>query len=164
MTVTIHPAVSDADMAAVRQLTLAYAQWLAEDHGVSLEFQGIETELSGLPGKYAPPRGALFVAWRQDAEDTARTAVGCIALRPFEGTTGEIKRLFVTPEGRVHGLGRRLCETIIQAARDLGYQRLILDTGADMTEAQILYEKFGFEDIEAYYHNPYPARFMGKNI
>src|SRR6188474_2377774 len=83
-----------ADIAEVRQMLEEYVAWI----GLDLAFQEIDAELEGLPGDYAPPRGALFVA------NDAGKLVGTISLRPFEESICEMKRLFVRPEARGRGL------------------------------------------------------------
>src|SRR5262249_55662894 len=89
------------DLPAIASLFRAYAASLP----ISLDYQDFDAELALLPGKYAPPKGALILA-RNDAGD----AIGCVALRPFENEEGvcEMKRLYVAPEGRGTGLGRQL--------------------------------------------------------
>jgi GNAT superfamily N-acetyltransferase len=156
----ISPVRNAADLKAAGDLFLEYANWLADDHGISLEFQGFEQELAGLPGKYAPPRGEILLARlpKGDAE-------AVIAIRPFEGDTCEIKRLYVAPSARGHALGKTLIAAIITCAREAGYTRAILDTGSFMQSAQHLYESFGFTDIEKYYDNPVPnVRYMGCDL
>jgi putative acetyltransferase len=136
-----------ADLAQIRELFLEYAQWLGED----LCFQGFDGELAGLPGDYAGARGALFIARSADA---AGNPAGCIALRPFDETTGEIKRLYVRPEFRGTGLGRKLAVRALEAGRSAGYERLVLDTLDRMGAAVKLYRGLGFRPIPAYYNNP----------
>ena len=143
METTIQAALP-GDIATVRELFLEYAGWLGED----LCFQGFEGELSGLPGDYAGERGALFIA------KSPAGAAGCIALRPFDATTGEIKRLYVRPAFRGTGLGAKLAVRVLEAARAAGYDRLVLDTLDRMDAAVRLYGKLGFQPIPAYYDNP----------
>ncbi|HLB14818.1 MAG TPA: GNAT family N-acetyltransferase, partial [Burkholderiales bacterium] len=110
-------AATPGELAAVRVLFREYADWL----GVDLCFQGFDEELATLPGKYAPPDGRLLLAGDGVA------AVGCIGLRRFDATTGEVKRLYVRPAARGHGLGGALALQVIEAARGIGYRRLVLD-------------------------------------
>jgi ribosomal protein S18 acetylase RimI-like enzyme len=139
-------ATSDSEILAVRQLFEEYAASLAIDLG----FQHFADELASLPGAYAPPRGALFLA-RADG-----SAAGCIGLRPFSDSVGELKRLYVVPALRGHGLARSLVSSAIEAARSIGYRALVLDTLASMRPAIALYESFGFQRTEPYYPNPLP--------
>ncbi len=145
----ITSAAGPRDTADARMLFEEYAQWL----GVDLCFQGFQQELEHLPGDYAGPRGRLFIA-RDPANGEA---AGCIALRPFEGDTGEVKRLYVRPAYRDTGLGAKLASLVIAAAREAGYRRLVLDTLDHMQSAIRLYGKLGFREIPAYYDNPIPG-------
>jgi ribosomal protein S18 acetylase RimI-like enzyme len=140
------PASSDSDTQAVRKLFEEYAASLAIDLG----FQDFERELASLPGDYSPPQGALFLAHADSS------AVGCIGLRPFSESVGELKRLYVVPAFRGRGLARALVFAAIAAARRIGYRALVLDTLATMRPAIALYESFGFERTDAYYANPLP--------
>jgi len=142
---------TDGDIADVRALLLEYAGGLA----FPLDFQDFDRELAELPGAYTPPRGALLVA-RGHCE-----AAGCVALRPLEEHTCEMKRLYVRPEFRGAGLGLRLAEAIVAEARRLGYARMRLDTVPGMEAAQALYERLGFRPIQPYTENPVAgARFL----
>jgi putative acetyltransferase len=134
--------VSDCD--DVRALLREYAASLPFE----LDFQDFDRELAGLPGAYAPPRGALLVA-RIDGR-----VAGCVALRPLTGDSCEMKRLFVLPSARGTGLGRSLATAIVSEARRLGYARMRLDTTPGMETAQALYEELGFTETEPYTHNP----------
>ena len=132
-----------------------YVEWI----GLDLAFQEIDDEIDGLPGAYAPPRGALFVAVEGDRH------LGMIALRPLDGTIAEMKRLYVRPEARGRGLARRLIARLCDEGQRLNYTELRLDTLPKMGEAQALYETYGFVDIEPYYETPIAGtRFMGKKI
>lgn len=139
---------SGDDLQATREIIQEYAQSL----GVDLCFQNLEEELATLPGEYAEPRGALYVA-----KVDGRVA-GCVALRPLDASdypnAAEMKRLYVRSAFRGMGLGRQLAEAALDAARRAGYSCVLLDTLDDMESARALYEDLGFEPIEPYYHNP----------
>jgi carbonic anhydrase len=133
------------DIGHVRRLFRAYAAWLEVD----LCFQDFEREVAELPGCYAPPAGRLLIA-RVGGE-----VVGCVGLRPLQIGVCEMKRLWVEPGFAGYGIGRALAQAIIDAARQIGYQRMRLDTiPARMPAAQHLYAALGFREIPAYYHNP----------
>lgn len=127
----------------------------AEGLGVDLCFQQFEHELASLPGDYAPPRGALLLAYVDGA------VAGCVALRPLDSVdyanAAEMKRLYVRKAFRGFGLGRHLAERTLDAARAAGYDCVLLDTLDDMEAARALYGELGFEEIPPYYHNPIPG-------
>jgi GNAT superfamily N-acetyltransferase len=141
----IRLASSPRDVARARALFEEYAAWLAVD----LCFQGFAQELDTLPGAYAPPRGRLLLAGGEE------DAFACVALRPLDERTGEVKRLYVQPRARGEGWGRRLVERVIDDARAIGYRDLRLDTLGRMAEARALYSSVGFRPCAPYYHNPY---------
>jgi putative acetyltransferase len=116
---------------------------------MNLCFQHFEQELAGLPGDYAPPDGRLLLA------EYEGQLAGCVALHKWEAGICEMKRLYVRPSFRGKGLGRVLAETIIAAARNIGYQRMRLDTIEPlMKDAVEMYRKLGFREITPYRPNP----------
>jgi ribosomal protein S18 acetylase RimI-like enzyme len=140
----IGPATIPEDIDAVRALFEEYAESLDFDLG----FQGFEREVGELPGEYAEPRGTLLLA------RLGSDAAGCVGLRPLEGETCEMKRLYVRASARGHGLGRALAEAVVAAARERGYASMRLDTVPSMVAAQALYRSLGFRDIQPYRFNP----------
>lgn len=144
-TFRIATAASADDIAAMAGLFRAYAAAL----DIDLTYQDFEGELAGLPGQYGPPGGALLLARGADG-----TALGCVALRPFDDGRVEMKRMYVAPEGRGLGLGRALLEAAIAAARSIGAKAILLDTLPELTAAIALYRSAGFEEVPAYYATP----------
>ena len=142
----IKGAETAAELAAAASLFRAYAASLLID----LAYQGFEAELATLPGKYAPPTGALLLARGENG-----SPLGCVALRAIdpEGCC-EMKRLFVVPEGRGFGLGKALVRAILIKAAQIGYREIRLDTLPSMQGALALYRMAGFERLEAYYDTP----------
>jgi GNAT superfamily N-acetyltransferase len=101
-------------------------------------------ELAGLPGAYAPPGGALLLAYR------GSQAIGCVCLHDLGSGICEMKRLYVRPAHRSAGAGRALVEAVIERAKSLHYLTLRLDTMPFMESAIGLYRQLGFAPIEAY--------------
>jgi putative acetyltransferase len=142
---TCSQAESPAQIAQVRELFLEYANSL----GFSLCFQSFDQELAGLPGDYAPPDGRLLLA-----EYEGKLA-GCVALHKIAADICEMKRLYLRPAFRGKGLGRILAERILRDAREIGYQRLRLDTVEPiMKDAVAMYRRLGFKEIAPYRDNP----------
>ena len=135
---------TEADLDDIRTLLREYEATLA----FPLDFQQFDREVAELPGAYAPPRGALLLARQGEA------AAGCVAVRRIEPEICELKRLYVRPEARGTGLGRRLAEAALAEARRLGYRHIRLDTVPGMQAAQSLYEQMGFREIDPYTTNP----------
>lgn len=134
-----------AEIKTARELFEEYAAWLE----ISLCFQNFDQELAGLPGDYAPPGGRLLLAIADDQ------IAGCVALRKIGDGTCEMKRLFLRSAFRGRGLGRKLAEAIIAEARQIGYERLRLDTlPGRMDQAIGIYRSLGFRETPPYYENP----------
>ena len=86
-------------------------------------------------------RGTFVVARNADR------AVGCGAIRLVDPTTAEAKRMYVEPDYRGRGIGRAVLASLEAAARQLGAQRLVLETGVHQAAALTLYRRAGFTQI-----------------
>lgn len=146
----ISVARGDADMATSREMFSEYQQWL----GVDLCFQDFENELKGLPGKYAPPKGEIFIA-REDGD-----VAGIVAVRPVGDPSemrSEMKRLYVREQWRGQGLGRVLADLAVTFAANAGYRVMVLDTLPHLETAMSMYGRMGFVETAPYYENPLPG-------
>jgi ribosomal protein S18 acetylase RimI-like enzyme len=142
-------------VAIARDLFKEYAHAI----GTDLEYQGFAAELGALPEPYVAPRGALFIAY-VDSE-----VAGCAALRPLDDSSGEMKRLYVRLDYRSLGVGNRLVDAVIDAARQADCHTLRLDTLPSMTSAQTLYRKLGFVETAPYNDKYLPGtRFFALNL
>jgi len=139
--IDIAPAALE-DLPMASDLFREYEAFLPFD----LSFQHFQREADSLPGRYAPPTGRLLLA-RCDGR-----VVGTVALRQIGEGLCEMKRLFVQPAFQGQGIGRALAEAIIEQARQIGYQRMWLDTV--MEPAKNLYHSLGFTDIPPYQEVP----------
>ena len=89
-------------------------------------------------------RGVFLIA------RTDEGPVGCGAVRRISESTAEIKRMFVRPEARGLGIGRRLLAELHNWAADAGVVRLVLETGVNQPQALALYRRFGYVRIPCF--------------
>jgi GNAT superfamily N-acetyltransferase len=150
--ISIFQAATNTELNDVRALMRAFVAWHRRRHAEDLALieryfdpRAWEAELAGLPGKYAPPRGSLLVAYR------GGQPAGCVALRDLGDNVAEMKRMFVPPLFRGFGVGRALADRVIADAQKAGYRRMRLDTSRRQSEAIRLYEASEFKRIPPYY-------------
>jgi len=142
--VTLAPVDSAALWTEARRLVEEYAASLDFD----LAFQDFDREIQSLETEYGPPGGG-FVLARSDDE-----WIGCGGVRRLSGSDCEMKRLYVTPRWRGRGAGLAIARALVDTARRLGYQRMLLDTAPSMTRAQAIYRSLGFTPVACYRYNP----------
>jgi putative acetyltransferase len=93
------------------------------------------------PDEVVAGRGAFLIATR------AGLPIGCGAVRRIDEHQAEIKRMYVKPQARNHGVGRAVLSALEAEARRLGLSRLVLETGIRQAEALALYERAGFARV-----------------
>lgn len=103
-----------------------------------------------------PPDGCLLIA------HLSGSAVGCAGLRTLGPGVGEIKRMWVAPDARGLGLGRRFLAELEQLARRRGMRALRLDTHSSLSEALELYRSSGYCEIARFNDNPYAHHWFEK--
>src|SRR5436190_5536985 len=114
---------------------------------------------SATPADFAPPGGACVVGY-----DEERRAVCVGGVKRLDDRTAEIKRMYVLPEARGRGAARALLTALEDAARDLGYVRVRLDTGRDQPHARALYESTGYREIPDYNGNPFATYWAEREL
>lgn len=115
-----------------------------------LDFQDVDHELANLATVYGEPHGVALLAHREEAR------VGVVGICRASTGVAELKRMYVRDSMRGLGIGRALALSALTEARRLGYERVVLDTVASLTEAIGLYRSLGFAPIEPYRYNPRP--------
>lgn len=147
---TIIHANTHEDIASIRKLFTAYADWLVGELNIDLGYQDFSKELASLPAKYALPNGILLIA-----KNYLQDAIGCIALKSLvDKEICEVKRLYLSPQARGIGLGKSLISEVLSYAKSQNYEKAFLDTQPSMKSAIHLYKSFGFKEIPAYYDTP----------
>ena len=156
MKITIIPNASQPPhLESIKLLFRKYGEYRGFDQALG----NYEQEIKGLPGKYAPPHGALLLALFQNRP------AGCIAYQRLSPQVCEMKRMWVLPEYWNKGIGKKLIEELLTVAKAAGYHTMRLDSHPSMDTAQYLYAKFGFSPTERYNQNPTPGiRFFERKL
>jgi len=136
---------------SIKELFEEYTRLLVDlesDFQNYLELQNYDGEIDNLNEKYAMPNGRLYISYLDNR------VAGCIALKPISAAQCEMKRLYVRPQFRGNGIAQALVEIIINDAKKIGYQCMLLDTFPALKNAIRLYEKMGFYRIPPYNNSP----------
>ena len=148
--VEIHQVRNDADRDAAKALTWEFFEDqkagypdLVPNIERYIEDHRIAENLDRFGEMFEPPHGHTFLAWLGAAP------VGLVKLRPYRETGGELNRMYVRPEGRGRGAGRKLVSALIATARECGHAYIHLASLRAMTTAQRVYAAHGFR-----YYNP----------
>jgi DNA-binding MarR family transcriptional regulator/N-acetylglutamate synthase-like GNAT family acetyltransferase len=104
------------------------------------------------------PSGFLLIARLRDRP------VGCAALKIHVGAPAELKRMWIAPEARRLGLGRRILREIEHHASAAGVAVLRLETNRALSEAIALYERSGYSEVEAFNTEPYAHHWFEKRL
>ena len=156
---SIYSARTPSDYEAFAVLVGEYVSWCRtryqHDAGFVEQvfgYQDLQQELRDLATAYGPPIGKTLLVRSDDQ------IAGGAALRRLPDGTCEMKRLYVSERFKGRGIGRRLAEALIDAARADGFKLMRLDTGNLLTEAIALYRKLGFRDCAP--HLEYPEKLL----
>ncbi|EPX83658.1 GNAT family N-acetyltransferase [Salipiger mucosus] len=148
-------AETPGDLEAVRALCWAYRDFLLDDdpsmRETLLTFYP-EDRYRALLDRLPEGHDAILLARR------GGVPVGCGMIHPLSSDATEVKRLYVAPDARGHGVAQALMEALIARASDTGYRMIRLDTAMTLHAARRLYDRMGFRRRNACYEVPEIAR------
>jgi DNA-binding MarR family transcriptional regulator len=107
---------------------------------------------------FSPPSGLLLVARLHGRP------VGCGALRHHAGGNTDVKRMWVSPEVRGLGLGRRLLAELERRAGEAGATTIRLETNRVLAEAISMYRRYGYQEVEPFNEEPYGHHWFAKSL
>jgi GNAT superfamily N-acetyltransferase len=110
------------------------------------------------PEETRPPAGHFFVAYLRGEP------LGCGAVKHPAGEPAQIKRMWIAPQARGLGLGRRLLATLEDCARQAGADTARIETNSDLMEALALYTATGWRPVDAFNDEPYADRWLEKAL
>jgi len=146
-TVEVVTASSEADWRGAKAIIAEHFAWLAANIGV--RFTGLQDgageELEDPAAVYDVPGARFFVA-KIDGR-----IVGTMGVKTLEPGVAEIRRVYVTPSARGHSLASMLMDWALEAAREFGAKRVILETAPHfMPKAVAMYHSYGFRETAHY--------------
>ena len=128
---TLRPA-THADAPAVREMVFA----ILREYNLQPDPAETDADLTNIEEFY---RNGWFAVLEQNGQ-----IIGSVGLLPVGEGTVELRKMYLRPEHRRQGIGRRMLEAALAEARELGARKVVLGTAAVLVEAVALYERFGF--------------------
>ncbi|HEX4034341.1 MAG TPA: MarR family winged helix-turn-helix transcriptional regulator [Solirubrobacteraceae bacterium] len=113
---------------------------------------------TALPHELRPPAGEFFVAYLRGEP------IGCGAVKHPAGGHAEIKRMWIAPQARGLGLGRRLLQRLERCALAAGASVARIETSSDLGEALSLYATTGWIEVAAFNDEPFADRWLEKTL
>lgn len=103
------------------------------------EGSATDAQLHALPGSYRDAGGEFFVALGEGGE-----LLGTAGVAPVAPATFELRKMYLAPKARGHGVGKALLEACVEFCRARGAKHVVLDTVDAMKQAIGFYERNGF--------------------
>jgi ribosomal protein S18 acetylase RimI-like enzyme len=148
---------------AVEDPATSDAQWCIQQYFGELD---VRFEAGFDPGQTIPadaheltmPAGLIVIARLKGQP------VGCGALKFHADAPAELKRMWVSPEARGLGMGRRLLVELERLARDAGARTMRLETNGTLTEAIALYRSSGYREVPRFSDERYAHHWFEKRL
>lgn len=134
----IHPA-KDSDIDAIKSIVFT----VLNEYGLESDSSGIDQDLDSIEQSYWSNGGYFGVV------ENAGEIIATLGLYKIDDTTCELRKMYALPSARGKGLGKFLMDFAISKARELEFERIVLETAAELKEAIGLYKKYGFEEFES---------------
>ncbi len=109
-----------------------------QEYGLTPDPSGTDADVLDIEQHYRQSGGEFFAVWHGDQ------LVGTMGIVPVNADSCELRKMYLLPEVRGFGLGRRLLLLAEQETRRRGYHWLQLETASALTEAVALYERHGY--------------------
>jgi len=145
--IRVRPATNTEDWAHAKRLTGELVDWLAETLALDARAHQHDSnaELDSLATFYTPPRGEMLLGY------IGGIACGTSGVFMMDERTAELRRVWITPSARGHGLAPVLLHTAIESARRMGARRMWLETAeGHMDKAIAMYARAGFQPVPKY--------------
>lgn len=113
------------------------------DYGLKSDPTNTDSDLQDISKNYSKRGGAFRVLISANGK-----IVGCGGLFPLDEEEAEVRKMYLLPETRGHGYGRKLLQDLIDFARQTGFKRVVLETASVLKEAISLYRNFGFVPVQ----------------
>lgn len=141
---TFRSATND-DVPAIQQIVFS----VLREYGLEPHPDTTDADLWDVEGSYLGAGGVFEVVVGPGSQ-----IAGTVGLRPVNAEQAELRKMYLVPSVRGHGLGKRLLERMLGKARQLGFREVWLETHSVLKEAVRLYEKYGFQPSEREHVSP----------
>ncbi len=129
---------------ADRERITALVFGVLAEYGLRPDAETTDADLRDIESAYFA-RGGLF----EVIEDGRGQLLGTCGLYPLDAETCELRKMYLAPEARGLGLGKRLLERAVEYARRAGFKIIVLETASVLEDAIRLYTRFGFAPVES---------------
>ncbi|WP_248723422.1 GNAT family N-acetyltransferase [Seonamhaeicola sp. ML3] len=118
-------------------------------HEFKIPLEGTAYEDEETPRMFESYQNANDVYFVIDNNGEVLGGAGIKPLKDFDNSICELQKMYFSPKVRVKGLGKKMFETCLEAAKDLGYAKCYLESAPQLKAAIHIYESYGFEHLDA---------------
>jgi GNAT superfamily N-acetyltransferase len=136
----------EGDIEAARMLCREWLDWHWENYPSGwpkgddhpMDPVGFQAILEKLPDLHKRPFGGILIAWVNGKP------AGCVMYRNAGPGVAEFNRMYVSADGRGHGLGRKMLDQMFEHMSADGYTRVFFSSATFLSHARAMYENAGF--------------------